>query len=97
MNYLENHKNLFWDVSIAEIDIEKHSKFIIERTLEHGNSKAVNDLFDIYSNNWIIEAVKTSRSISSKTGYFWKHRLNINEPIKCLQMQSQNQLSKRWS
>ncbi len=36
-------KRYFWDVDLAQLDVEKHSRFIIERILEYGRPEAITE------------------------------------------------------
>lgn len=86
---------LFWDV--AEVDDDKHKQFIIERVLEMGTSPAVNLLLNTYSDEDIRDTVINSRRITKRTAYFWQNRLNITEPIICIQKQSMGLLKDPWN
>lgn len=76
---------LFWDARARDIDLKKHSHYVIERILNYGNSKDLKRLRDIYSDQELIEVVKTNRAIIPKTAIFWATYFNIPlEDIKCL-------------
>jgi hypothetical protein len=97
MKLTRKYKQIFWDVKPAEVDERKHKTFIIERILGDGNSDSVKDLFDEFPRDYITNVLIHSRRISTRTGLFWKHRLNITQPITCIKKQSQNPLTKHWN
>ncbi len=96
-DFVSKYKRLFWDVSLNSIDKSKHKDFVIERVLENGDSASLNELFKLYTEQEIIETIVNSRKITKKTANFWQIRLNIKEPIKCLQKQFQDPLTVLWS
>ncbi|MGE3063421.1 MAG: hypothetical protein AB7T10_07285 [bacterium] len=74
---------LFWDYD--NIDIKKHSRFIIERIIEYGDFKDIENLQKLYTKRQIIETIKESRNISRKTANYWAIKYNLDErDIKCL-------------
>lgn len=78
-------KKYFWDVDFKEIDKTKNSRFVIERILEYGEKEAVRWLFKNYSLNQIKEVVSKTRSLSSRSLFFWVLLLNLNKRrVKCL-------------
>lgn len=80
----------FWDHPVAGIDEEKHSFFVIERLLEHGNDDAIRWVIKRYTEEKIINVVKKSRSLSAKTSNFWKNYFNLQRgEVFCLQKSSQ--------
>lgn len=87
---------LFWDVDIDALNMEKDSSFIISRILEEGTFDDNKWLFQTYSKSQIVSTITSSKLISKLTANFWQKVLNIQEPIRCLQISSQNTLSKRW-
>lgn len=94
---LEKIKRLFWDVDFTKLDSKRDKQYLIERVLENGDDKAVAEILNNYSHKEISEVIVKSRRLSRKTANFWKIKLNIFQPIKCLQTQSQNPLSKLWN
>ena len=41
-------QSLFWDINLAELDLEKHSFFILKRVFERGDWDQVKFLFRYY-------------------------------------------------
>jgi len=96
VDLIKKYPTLFWDVKLDTIEQEKHRKYIIERVLENGTMESVHDLFRLYKEHEIIDVIKNSRNLGVKTANFWKIKLNITEPIKCLQTQSQKMQEGHW-
>ncbi len=77
--------NLFWDAE--DIDIDRHSAYIISRVLDYGNEKDLKILREIYTDEKLIEVIKKRRGIMPKTARFWSvyFKIPIKE-IECLKM-----------
>jgi hypothetical protein len=58
--------------------------------------QSVHDLLQMYKESEIIDVIINSRNLGPKTANFWKIKLNITEPIQCLQTQSQKMPEKHW-
>jgi len=63
---------LFWDTDISDINIEKHSEYIIRRILEYGDLGSVKWMFKTYRENLIKKVLNESRDISKKSSSYWK-------------------------
>lgn len=88
-------KPFFWDVDFASLDTEADYYFIIERLLEHSDDKSFFWLLNNYSDGYLKEVIKNSRSLSHKTGYFWKSYFGLKEgELKCLQPPSHRAASR---
>ena len=61
---------LFWDTSIETVDLKKQKKYIIERVLSKGFLSDFYLLLKIYSNEEIIVAIKSSKSLDKKAVNF---------------------------
>ena len=96
VEFAAKYVSLFWDVDAAQLESERHATFIIERTLERGGMQAIRELFQLYGQARIIAVICSSRRITRKTALFWKSYLDITEPIRCLQSESRNPLSRLW-
>lgn len=72
----------FWDVDPFILDTERHSKYIIERVLEHGDDRAVKWLFRKFSREEISAVVRESRRLSPKSRTFWSIKLNLWPGLK---------------
>ena len=63
---------LFWDTDPRNIDIKKHSRYIIERILEFGGPEETRWLFKHYSKEEIKRVMDLPRAqISSKSKSLW--------------------------
>jgi len=88
----------FWDVDFESLDNEADRYFIIERLLEHSDDRSFFWLLCHYTDKDLLEIVKSSRSLSRKTGFFWRSYFDLKEgEIKCLQPPSHRAGSKSWS
>jgi len=75
--------SLFWDA--GEIDSSEHAVYVIARILDYGNTEDVRALRRLYSNEKIVETVRTRRNLLPKTGKYWAVKLNIPlEEVPCL-------------
>ena len=75
--------SLFWDA--CEIDAVQHAAYVIARILDFGDIEDVHALRKIYSDEKIIETIRTRRSLHPKTGKYWAVKLHIPiEEIPCL-------------
>lgn len=74
---------LFWDAE--DIDIEKHSDYIIARVLDYGDEKDIKAMRSIYSNEKLIEVIKRRRGLMPMTAKFWATYFQIPfEEIACM-------------
>ncbi|MEW6327026.1 MAG: hypothetical protein AB1487_05450 [Thermodesulfobacteriota bacterium] len=60
---------LFWDG--GEIDLEKHADYVIARILDYGDERDLKALRRLYSDEKIIQVVKTRKGLSPRTRSFW--------------------------
>jgi hypothetical protein len=67
---------LFWDSDPACLDLQENKEYIIERTLELGDDRAVRWLFSIYAQSVIKKVLAKSRRISRKSSNYWSLVLN---------------------
>jgi hypothetical protein len=68
---------LFWDVNPEQLDWEKNTQLIIERTLQRGVTKEVDTIFSIYTLQQIKEAILKSKTLDKKTANYFSIKLNI--------------------
>lgn len=91
-------KPFFWDVDFESLDMEVDYYFIIERLLEHSDDRSFFWLLKNYPDQYLLEVIKSSRSLSRKTGCFWKSYFGLKEgELKCLQPLSHRAGSKSWN
>jgi len=65
-------KKLFWDVKKEDVDIEKHSTFIIKRVLDYGDVSSVKWLLKIYPDYLIKKVIHNKKGLHPKTINFWE-------------------------
>lgn len=61
---------LFWDSNIADVDLEKNKRYIIERVLTRGQLADFKALLKFYSHDEITEAILKSKELDAKTATF---------------------------
>jgi transcriptional regulator len=66
---------LFWDAE--DIDIGRHTDYIIARVLDFGDEKDVKRLREIYSDDKLINVIRTRRGLLPITKRFWSVYFNI--------------------
>jgi len=64
---IQEHKHLFWDTDIDDINLEKHSRFIIERVVMRGNISDWKWMRQIYSKEIISRKIVEIRYLDQKT------------------------------
>ena len=64
-------KQLFWDAKKDEVDLHRHSRYIIRRVLNFGDARAVNWLRRVYPDSLIRDVVKNKRGLEKKTFIYW--------------------------
>ena len=65
---------LFWDSNIADIDIKKNKRYIIERVLTRGQLTDFKAMLNVYATSEIIESIlKSKHHISHLTIQFEHH------------------------
>jgi len=72
MIMLKKVKRLFWDIEIKPADLKKSRNFIIERVAEKGGLDDYRWLVKTYGKSAILEVVKKSKNVSSKTKNFYQ-------------------------
>jgi hypothetical protein len=68
---------LFWDADKSGIDIEKHSRYIICRVLDFGDTPEVRWLFDTYGEEAIKQVVAASPALHPKSLNHWRKRFGL--------------------
>lgn len=68
--------HIFWDIDLSQVDLNKHSGFIISRILEKGNYQQLNWMTTHYSRQSISSVIKNSANLSTATINLWKLLLN---------------------
>ena len=55
--------SLFWDTDITTIDLQKHKKMVIERTLMRGRIEEVRAVFAFYGKEVVAEVMLSARHL----------------------------------
>ncbi len=63
-------KRYFWGDNLAELDLHKNQRYIIQVLLEKGDSKALSWLFSIFPKGTIKNVLPKVR-LSKKSSVFW--------------------------
>lgn len=71
------HKNLFWDIDIQKIDLQKSKNFIVERVLVRGGMSDVKKIFSLYQYEEIITAIRESKNLDKVTHNFCSNYFRI--------------------
>ncbi len=66
---------LFWDAE--DIDTGRHADYVIARVLDFGDERDVKKLREIYSDDELINVVRTRRGLLPITKRFWSVYFNI--------------------
>lgn len=69
---------LFWDTNPLKVELNKNSRYIIERVLEFGDLEALLWIQNIYPTRLIIETCEISRKISQRSKRLWRIWFKIN-------------------
>lgn len=77
-------KNLFWDVDVHSIDLEKHKRFVIARVLQRGSFEDFKNLLKFYGEKTIKKEVVQIRYLDKKTLRFCSFYFDIpKEQFRC--------------
>ena len=68
---------LFWDADKSGIDIQKHSRYIICRVLDFGDTPDVRWLFDTYGEEAIRQVVAAGPPLHPKSLDHWRKRFGL--------------------
>jgi hypothetical protein len=65
-------RKYFWDVEMNASDYEKYPRFVAERILNYGDTRAIKWLTSNMKQSFIKSVVETSRKLNAKTKNYWK-------------------------
>ncbi len=68
---LQHLRSLFWDTNLENFDPAAYPVYTIERVLEHGNEEAVAWLRRTFSEEQILDVLRTDRHLSPRSANFW--------------------------
>jgi hypothetical protein len=64
---MELRQSLFWDTDVKTLDVQKHKRHIIERTLTRGRIDEVRLVFAFYGKETISEVMLSARYLDKLT------------------------------
>ena len=67
-------QSLFWDINLAELDLEKHEIFILKRVFERGDIDQIRFIFRYYGLERISAFVE-SKPLMDKRGFSFAENL----------------------
>lgn len=88
-------KNLFWDVSLKDLDPEENKKFIIERILLRGDLDDFRWAVNFYGKKDIKNIFLETKKLDYKSQNFWCFYFNVDKS-KCTRKQSVKKQSAFW-
>jgi len=68
----QRFRPLFWDTTLAHIDLKNHAPYVIERVLDLGDFPALLWLQRVYPTRLITQTLEISRKLSEKSKNFWR-------------------------
>jgi hypothetical protein len=72
-------QNLFWDCDVADVDLKKNKRYVIERVITRGRMEDFEKLLTLYSKEEIKEQLKKSKELDPKTRHFCSWYFDIPE------------------
>ena len=74
-------QNLFWDSDIADIDLKKHQRYIIERVITRGRMEDFEKLLSIYDRIEIVSALLQAKELDPKSAHFchWYFKIPLKD------------------
>ncbi len=88
----------FWEIDPAELVVEEHPRYVIERLLEYGDVPELLWLFQNFTRDKIIATLKSSRNLSRRRASAWANYFEIPQvEIKCLRKPSPKQHAVTWT
>lgn len=67
----EYFEKYFWDCDFESLNLRAHSRFIIERLLNLGNSESIRWLLAHVEKSALKDIVQSSRNLNRKTRNYW--------------------------
>jgi len=68
---MQFRQSLFWDTDPKKLDVNKHSKYIIERIMDFGRDDEVQWMRRQYSKELLAEVARKSRVLQSNSKALW--------------------------
>ncbi len=77
-------KELFWDIDLDSLDVDKNARFVIVRVFKNGNLEELQTLLKYYGREKITSQIITAPSLDEKTLAFASVLLGIpKERFRC--------------
>ena len=90
-NFYNFSEHLFWDVPKANVNLNKHSQFIVKRVLEYGLIDDWNFIKSYYGIEKIVELVKKMRELEPKAlSYIATISKTPREEFRCYNLRQSN-------
>ena len=87
----------FWDTDPKKLDVEKRSKYIIERVMDWGDIPHVKWMLENFSKKELKNTLIKTRNLFKKSAYFWANFLQVDpEETKCLSKAYQKKHPTIW-
>ncbi len=84
MKQIPLRKELFWDIDIINLDLNKHKNLIIERVLSYGNIAEFKFILTQYKTETIKEEIKKIGYLDPKTYNFVLSFFNLSkDQLRC--------------
>jgi len=77
MNKFPFSQNLFWDCEVADVDLAKNKRYIIERVITRGQLTDFSKLLELYSREDIVSGLTKSKELDARTVHFCSWYFNI--------------------
>jgi len=68
-------QTLFWDTNLANIDLQKNARYVIERVMDFGNDEEVRWIWNLYDKSLMLDIAKNSRVLRPDTKELWTQLL----------------------
>jgi hypothetical protein len=65
-------KKYFWDVDFSKLSYRQYSKFILERLLKLGDSRAVKWMFKTFSQGTLKRCVLEAKGLDKRSNELWR-------------------------
>ena len=71
MQAINLRPSLFWDTDVKKLDLQKNSKYIIERIMDFGNDNEVRWMRKYYPKELIAGVCKSSKQLHKSSRILW--------------------------
>lgn len=78
MSLIPKHLSLlFWDANLEIFDPTAYPRYTIERVLEYGDQEAVAWMRQMFTEEQILDVIRTDRNLTPLSANFWALLFNI--------------------